>query len=217
MFLLLKTSYKNNMSDQIKGVIIGSAVTLFINIINIVVQIIKDKSYLKQKKMESLSNIYEQLLSIVYLYPLESPTDIQTRCIDGVRFSHENFDNVIKQLEIKEEHNNCLLEKDSKNIELINANELIKNIKDKVMQNKNQYIYAKDNYYKFCGTYKGILLLYATSEVKQSLEQWEITINNVFIAGHSAISAIENENQVNQIEFCRNNLIKAVQDNLSIK
>ena len=214
VFLLLKTSYKISMSDQIKGVIIGSAVTLFINIINIVVQIIKDKSYLKQKKRESLSNIYEQLLSIVHLYPLESPTDIQKRCIDGVRFSHENFDNVIEQLEIKEEHINRLLEKDSKDIELINANELIKNIKDKVMQNKNQYTYAKDNYYKFCGTYKGILLLYATSEVKQSLEQWETTINNVFIAGYSAI---KNEDQISQIELCRNNLIKAVQDNLSIK
>lgn len=202
------------MSDQIKGVIIGSAVTLFINIINIVVQIIKDKSYLKQKKMESLSNIYEQLLSIVHLYPLESPTDIQKRCIDGVRFSHENFDNVIEQLEVKEEHINRRLGKDSKDIELINANELIKNIKDKVMQNKNQYTYAKDNYYKFCGTYKGILLLYATSEVKQSLEQWETTINNVFIAGHSAM---KNEDQISQIEFCRNNLIKAIQDNLSIK
>lgn len=161
-----------------------------------------------------MSNIYEQLLSIVHLYPLESPTDIQKRCIDGVRFSHENFDNVIEQLEIKEEHINRLLEKDSKDIELINANELIKNIKDKVMQNKNQYTYAKDNYYKFCGTYKGILLLYATSEVKQSLEQWETTINNVFIAGYSAI---KNEDQISQIELCRNNLIKAVQDNLSIK
>ena len=212
--MLLKTSYKIKMSDQIIGVVIGSAVTLFINIINIAVQNIRDKSYLKQKKMESLSNIYEQLLSIVYLYPLKSPTDIQEGCVDGVRFSNENFDNVIEQLEIKEEHNNCLLGKHSKDIELINANELIKNIKDKVIQNKNQYIYAKDNYYKFCGTYKGILLLYATSEVKQSLEQWETTINNVFIAGHSAI---KNEDQTNQIEFCRNNLIKAVQDNLSIK
>lgn len=57
VFLLLKTSYKISMSDQIKGVIIGSAVTLFINIINIVVQIIKDKSYLKKKK-GSLCLIY---------------------------------------------------------------------------------------------------------------------------------------------------------------
>ena len=141
----------------------------------------------KRNKQEKLTEIYNKLLRIISLFPNKNPNDIMNLLSYGPNFSLENFDTVVKILEIqiKEDYQKRLEregltyqdEEDIKT-EIWNREYYIKEIE----KNKNQYFLAKKEYEQFRSTDK-IIELYASQDVKNCLVKFEVTCHNAFIAG----------------------------------
>ena len=139
------------------------------------------------QKQEKLTEIYNKLLRIISLFPNKTPNDIMNLLSYGPNFSLENFDTVVKILEIqiKEDYQKRLEregltyqdEEDIKT-EIWNREYYIKEI-EKI---KNQYFLAKKEYEQFRSTDK-IIELYASQDVKNCLVKFEVTCHNAFIAG----------------------------------
>lgn len=180
----------------------------------------------KEKKIDikrnKLNSVYEKLIEIIEMYPDKSPNDVlQSKSPDDILqhldckpiYKLELFDTVIRTLKVK-------VENYEKNLNVCNKEEYqkrtdtelliceIKNLIEKINEIKENYFKAKSKYESFIQKYNSFLELYAGEEVKENISNFEIVISNVFIAGYWANDNIEN---------CRNNLIKSIKSDIDFK
>ena len=165
------------------------------------------------QKQEKLTEPYKKLIRIISLFPNKTPNDIMNLLSYRPNFSLENFDTVIKILEIqiKEDYQKRLEregltyqdEEDIKT-EIWNREYYIKEI-EKI---KNQYFLAKKEYEQFRSTDK-IIELYASQDVKNCLVKFEVTWHNAFIAGRPLEYNDGRNNKLDDVRWKLEQVIRA--------
>lgn len=172
----------------------------------------------KQAKRGILTEVYKSLISVVDLYPEESPNDILEHIQYGPNYSLESYDAIFNILDIK-------LEAYKEQLKIINIDYQrrahieveISNInyaKDKLEMNRDSYYKAVKEYASFLDSDKTVFELYASQSVKNCLVRFEVIIHNVFISGYSAMIP-DNQNE-NIIKMRRRELIQAMRDDIGI-
>lgn len=133
-----------------------------------------------------MTTAYIELLKIVSLYPNQTPYDIMSTFSYTPHFHGENFDAVCKILKYQIEDYQRRLsrgglvyqdEEDFKT-EIRNREYYIR----ETQKIAEQYFEAKEQYEKFSSEDK-LIDLYASQEIKNCLVEFEVLINNAFIAG----------------------------------
>lgn len=176
------------------AIILGSIVPAFAVIGKVVKYFLdkKDKEYElfieeKRNNQEKLAKTYNELLRIISLFPNRTPYDVMTLLPYGPTFRSENFDTVnrILEIQIKEDYKRRLEKpgltyQDEEDIktEISNREYYI----EEIAEIKNQYFAAKQEYEQFRNQDKTIKL-YSSQEVKNCLIEFEVLLNNSFIAG----------------------------------
>ncbi|NST23806.1 hypothetical protein HRG43_11460 [Enterococcus faecalis] len=172
----------------------------------------------KQAKRGILTEVYKSLISVVDLYPEESPNDILEHIQYGPNYSLESYDAIFNILDIK-------LEDYKEQLKIVNIDYQrradieveISNInyaKDKLEMNRDSYYKAVKEYASFLDSDKTVFELYASQSVKNCLVRFEVIIHNVFISGYSAMIP-DNQNE-NIIKMRRRELIQAMRDDIGI-
>lgn len=178
----------------------------------------KDKEYERyieerRNKRDKLTETYNELLKIIYLFPNKTPYDVMANLPFSPGFNSEDFDTVNRTLEIqiKEDYQKRLERKgltyqDEKEIktEIRNREYYIKEI-EKI---KNQYFLAKKEYEQFRSTDK-IIELYASQDVKNCLVEFDVTRDNAFIAGRPLEYNDGRNNKLNDIRWELEQVIRA--------
>lgn len=196
------------MTETIVGAFIGACITFITTIVNAHIENKKRKVEIEQKhfetKRDKLSNIYENLISIINSYPHGSPNDI-LECIEcPPNYSLESFDSIIMTLEYqiedyKKKLSNDFIGRDKEQefeVEVSNREYLIKQI----VQIRDDYFNAENKFKEFCKIDKVKFDLYAGQEVKNSLERFRKIKHNIFKSGM----------RVGDIDDPTNNLIDQV-------
>ncbi|MGJ0975998.1 hypothetical protein [Enterococcus faecalis] len=172
----------------------------------------------KQAKRGILTEVYKSLISVVDLYPEESPNDILEHIQYSPNYSLESYDAIFNILDIK-------LEDYKEQLKIVNIDYQrradieveISNInyaKDKLEMNRDSYYKAVKEYASFLDSDKTVFELYASQSVKNCLVRFEVIIHNVFISGYSAMIP-DNQNE-NIIKMRRRELIQAMRDDIGI-
>ncbi|MFC0731448.1 hypothetical protein [Enterococcus faecalis] len=172
----------------------------------------------KQAKRGILTEVYKSLISVVDLYPEESPNDILEHIQYSPNYSLESYDAIFNILDIK-------LEDYKEQLKIVNIDYQrradieveISNInyaKDKLEMNRDSYYKAVKEYASFLDSEKTVFELYASQSVKNCLVRFEVIIHNVFISGYSAMIP-DNQNE-NIIKMRRRELIQAMRDDIGI-
>lgn len=214
------------MSETLIGAIIGAGASIIGSAIgmyaNFFIQKNNMKSEIKQEehriKRERLDKIYEELISIINLYPTLSPNDVLSGIEYPPKYFNESFDSILKTLEdqygnYKERLNN----KNKKSKERANIETQISNIeysKEKILEISNKYFNAKAKYHIFSESHdKATFDLYSGQDVRDCLVEFEVLIHNIFISG----SVMSRTNVFNsRIELCRKHLIDIMRKDLGI-
>lgn len=210
---------KIKMSDAIIGTCIGAGITLITSLFAQCVALHMKKTSSKEKffetKRENSNKVYQTLISIINIYPKESPNDV----LDIIEFPPvyhlESFDAVLKSLEYKLEDYTEILK--TNNLELERKNNIqtqiynIKYVTKKRTEIRDEYKKASDRYKQFCESDKVIFDLYAGQNVKNSLVKFDVIIHNVFISGNCAQDADDNF-----IEMYRRDLIQELRKDIGI-
>lgn len=206
------------------GTLVGSAVTLITTIVTLYINSLIEKHKcqleIQQKKYEvkrkKLNDIYEKLVDIVNQYPNSSPSDVLLFVDNAPNFSMESFDAVLTSLDYqiedyKRQLNNVNIDCESK----IDAETQISNreyAKKKISEIRDAYYMAKDRYKLFCKSDKAVFDLYAGQDVRNCLVEFEVTIHNVFISGHSV--GVANDPLNNCIEIIRRKIINSMRNDI---
>lgn len=214
------------LSDQLLSVLIGGAIGVLGTVLGTVItqrgsRVIKG-SELRQKeyqaKRDVLTDVYKSLITIINLYPDESPNDI-VRCTKyPPYYSSESYDATFSTLEIQLEDyikklsfpNIDYQRKNEIEIEVININYA----KRELISNRDSYFKAKKAYLSFVESTKTVFDLYANQNIKNCLVIFEVAINNIFIAGNSTMN--HGNQDENIIRACRRELIHAMRDDIGI-
>lgn len=180
------------------------------------------QSELRQKeyhaKRETLTEKYMNLISIVNLFPNESPNDIIQNIKYGPNYSLEKYDAIFRSLDYKIEDyekqkkfSNLDYERKN-NIEIEISN--IKYAKEKLAVNRKSYHKAVKEYSSFTNSDKALFDLYASQEVRNYLVSFKVVIDNVFISGMSVEDF--NDPFKNIIKISRSELINAMRKDIGI-
>jgi hypothetical protein len=178
----------------------------------------KDKEYERyieerRNKRDKLTETYNELLKIIYLFPNKTPYDVMTNLPFSPGFNREDFDTVNRTLaiQIKDDYQKRLERKgltykDEEEIktEIRNRECYIKEIEEI----KNQYFLAKKEYERFRSTDK-IIELYASQDVKNYLVEFDVTWHNAFIAGRHLEYNDGRNNKLNDIRWELEQVIRA--------
>ena len=178
----------------------------------------KDKEYERyieerRNKRDKLTETYNELLKIIYLFPNKTPYDVMTNLPFSPGFNREDFDTVNRTLaiQIKDDYQKRLERKgltykDEEEIktEIRNRECYIKEIEEI----KNQYFLAKKEYERFRSTDK-IIELYASQDVKNCLVEFDVTRDNAFIAGRPLKYNDGRNNKLNDIRWELEQVIRA--------
>lgn len=171
-----------------------------------------------EQKRLYLSGIYERLIYIFNLYPNESPSDILKHHADNsLLYTGENYDSVIICLEkqihnFEDKLNMPHLSFDDKAVVITKIGNREGAI-EKLYDNQKSYNMAKNklaNFYK--SMEQSTFELYASQDVKNCRVFLEVAIDNIFVAGRSAIS--DDKYKTNIIDFNRRNLIMSMRADL---
>jgi len=205
------------MPDEMITALVSVGGTLLVSIItlimNIVIEHFKAKLRIQQKEYESkrelLNSVYKELISIVNLYPNESPNDI-LKYIDGPpNYLMEHFDSLLESLD-------CQIEYYKKQLKIGygQSNDIGVQIsnreyaKKEIAKIRDKYFIAQDKYKSFCQSDKIIFDLYAGQDVRNNLVNFEVIIHNVFISGRKA--GYKDDPQNNILQIARNNLVNSM-------
>lgn len=209
------------MSETINASVIGAVISAVIRVITTMINTRnennRNKILMQQKDMETkrehLDSIYKKLMSIINLYPKLSPNDILKYVEYAPNYSMESFDSVVKSLDYQIEYYRKQLNND--NIDYQRKSDIETQIsnreysKKKILEIRDAYFNARDQYKLFCETDKVIFDLYAGQEVRNCLVQFEVMIHNVFISGH-CVGANADDPLQNCVEICRRELINSI-------
>lgn len=185
------------MSDAMISALISAGATLIVAIITLSVNTLlethKSKLAIQQnlyyKKDERLYRIYEELISIINIYPDLSPTDALEYVEYPPGYSCESFDAVLTSLDYKtkdynEQLKNINLDRETRdNYETQIEN--IKYAKQEISEIRDKYYKAKKRYNCFCESDKATFDIYVGQNVKKFLVEFEVVIHNTFISGYS--------------------------------
>ena len=200
------------MSETINASVIGAVISAVIKVITTMINTRnennRNKLLMQQKDMETkrehLDSIYKKLMSIINLYPKLSPNDILKYVEYAPNYSMESFDSVVKSLDYQIDNIDYQRKSD---IETQISNREYS--KKKILEIRDAYFNARDQYKLFCETDKVIFDLYAGQEVRNCLVQFEVMIHNVFISGH-CVGANADDPLQNCVEICRRELINSI-------
>ncbi|WP_367006633.1 hypothetical protein ABZ559_12465 [Streptococcus sp. ZY19097] len=173
----------------------------------------------KRNKQEKLTGIYNNLLRIISLFPNKTPNDIMNLLSYGPNFSSENFDTVnrILEIQIKEDYQKRLKregltyqdEEDIKT-EIWNREWCI----EEITKISKQYFIAKDEYEQFRRNDK-IIEIYSSQEVKNCLVEFEVLLNNAFIAGRKLLEY--NDGRCNRLDNIRWKLEQLIRADIGVQ
>lgn len=205
------------MPDEMITALVSVGGTLLVSIItqiiNILIEHFKAKLEIQQKEYESkrelLNSVYKELISIVNLYPNESPNDILRYIAGSPNYLMEHFDSVLESLD-------CQIEDYKKQLKIGygQSNDIGVQIsnreyaKKEIAKIRDEYFIAQDKYKSFCQSDKVIFDLYAGQDVRNNLVNFELIIHNVFISGRKARDKDDTPNNILQI--ARNNLVNSM-------
>lgn len=167
----------------------------------------------KEKKMSEvkvakLDSVYRRLEMILGRYPNHSPNNCLTAIEDAPYYSLENFDSIIKSLNYKLEHYKSMYGDDAPS----SIKEQISNIEDaieKMSDISEQYFAAKKQYQEFNASEdKAIFDIYASKQVKESLAEFEITIENTFVSCNPVEDGL--------IDSTRNKVLDSIRNDMGI-
>lgn len=214
------------MSDTMIVGIISAGGTLLVTLITqaSTIFISKFKSNLEikhmehQVKRENLNEVYKHLISIINLFPVESPNDV-LNCVEfAPNYSMEHFDSILQSLDYqiddyKRQLNIPNIDYERKSdIEIQISNREYS--KEKIAEIRDKYHKAKDEYKIFNETDKVIFDLYAGQEVRNCLVEFDVVIHNVFISGYRAGNVDDPIN--NKIKIACRTLIDSVRYDIGI-
>lgn len=206
------------------GVAIGAAISIITTIISTRAENKRNKVLMQQKDIEAkrkhLDGIYKKLISVINLFPKSSPKDILKYVEYAPNYSMESFDSVIKSLDYQiEDYKNQL---NIENIDYQRKSDIETQIsnreysKKRILEIKDAYFDARDKYRSFCEKDKVIFNLYAGTEVRNCLVQFEVMIHNVFISGY-CVGADADDPLQNCVNICRRDLINSMRYDLGIE
>lgn len=210
------------MSSELVGAIIGGIIGVLGTIITqrgsrkVKESEWRQKEY--QAKRETLTEVYKSLISIINLFPDESPNDILRNIKYAPNYCLENYDAVFSILDIKFKDYETQISipnidyerKNSIRTEISNINYA----KEKLAVNKNSYQKAVKEYTSFIDSDKIVFDLYASRNVRSWLVRFEIIIYNVFISGYSV--GDPDDPLENTIKIYRRELINAMRKDIGI-
>ncbi|WP_221637602.1 hypothetical protein [Listeria booriae] len=210
------------MSSELVGAIIGGIIGVLGTIITqrgsrkVKESEWRQKEY--QAKRETLTEVYKSLISIINLFPDESPNDILRNIEYAPNYCLENYDAVFSILDIKFKDYETQISipnidyerKNSIRTEISNINYA----KEKLAVNKNSYQKAVKEYTSFIDSDKIVFDLYASRNVRSWLVRFEIIIHNVFISGYSV--GDPDDPLENTIKIYRRELINAMRKDIGI-
>jgi|SRR5699024_3064494 len=196
--------------------LIGRIFTAFISIFRENLRF-KQKEF--QAKREKLNDVYQSLISAINSYPNESPVDVLDNIKHGPGYSFERFESTLRSLDFQIEDyrnqlNNPRISYEQKNnIELSISNR--EYAKKRIIEIRDEYFKAGDNYKSFMKSDKSVFNLYAGQNVRNALVSFEVVKRNVFVSGYPAGDG--SDPLKNKIEIARRNLINCMRDDLGIK
>lgn len=214
------------MSDTMIAALIAAGTSLIVTVGTLVanarVEMYKSKSEMRQKgyqsKRECLDEVYKKLISSINLYPNASPNDVLKYVKYPPNYSMETFDSIIKILDFKIEYykqrlDNTELTYEQK-VDIDMEISVIEYSKKRILEIRDKYYYAYNEYKTFCESDKVMFDLYAGQDVKNCLVEFEVVIHNVFIAGYSVGDA--DDPLKNIIEIKRRNLINSIRNDIGV-
>ncbi len=214
------------MLDTLISALINAGISLIENITTLLINTLIEEHKSKVAaqldyyhfKREHLDELYTELSSIINLYPNLSPNDALQYVEYPPGFFHEQFDSVLESLDYKMEdykeqlHNANSYYEWKNNIEMQMSN--IKSSKKTILEIRDQYDDAKSKYQSFCESNKRVFDLYVGEKVKNCLDNFQITINNIFISGQSVGDAYNPFH--NRVDIAREKLIDSMRNDLGI-
>lgn len=206
--------------------LIGAGATMVVSALTLIVNVGIDKIKVKgdiqwkeyETKREHLNDVYKKLISIINLYPNESPNDILEYIDDSPHYLMEYFDSVLKSLDYQIKDYKKQL--DRANIDYEQKNDINMQIsnreyaKKKISKIRDRYLIAKNKYKTFCESDKVIFDLYAGQEVQNRLVEFEVVIHNVFISGEKA--GYKDDPINNILQIARRNLVNSIRKDIGI-
>lgn len=214
------------MSETLIGTIVGAGVTLiatlFTQSTTYLVTKFKSKLEIKQAeykfKRDNLHDAYKALMIVINHFPNRTPNEFLKYVEYPPVYTQEKFNSIITILDHKiEDYKEQLLLPNIKRQQKNDLDLLIHNTeycKTKIIENRDLYFQARDKYNDFCKSEKVIFDLYAGQEVKNYLVEFEVVVNNLFIAGYS-VENVDNPLE-NIIDVSRRNLIYYIRKDLGI-
>lgn len=215
------------MSEELLATLIGGLIgvcgTILGSFINQRGSRLVKESELRQKeykaKRDSLTEVYKNLLTVINHFPDESPVDILRNIDHAPGYSLEHYDAVFSSLDYKLEdyikqlntphintHRKSDLEVQISNIEYV---------KKKLVINRDSYFKAKKEYTSFKDSDKTIFDLYASQDVRNSLVNFDVVTNNVFISGYSVGDPDDTNN--NLIKKAKREIIYSLRNDIGIR
>lgn len=232
MLLLKKLENKDKfdrrdfLSNELVATIAGGVISVLGIVIGAIItqrstKIVKE-SELRQKeyqaKRDILTDIYKSLITIINLYPDESPNDIIEHIKYPPNYSLESYDAIFSSLDFKlEDYTEQLSIPDIDSYRKSDIKTEISNIdyaKRGLNANKDSYFKAVKEKVSFDESDKTAFDLYAGQSVKNCLVRFEVVINNVFVSGYS-VGKLDDPND-NTIKIARRELINAMRNDIGI-
>ena len=176
------------------------------------------KSEEKRNKQEKLTEPYNKLLRLISLFPNKTPYDVMALLSDSPSFNLEGFDTVnrILKIQIKEDYQKQLeredltyQDKEDIKIEIHNRELCI----EEITRISKKYFAAKQKYEQFRSNDK-LIKLYSSQEVKNCLVEFEVLLNNAFIAGRTLEY---NDGSCNKLDNIRWKLEQIIRDDIGIR
>lgn len=214
------------MSDELLGTLIGGIIGVLGTVLGTFITQINTRkikeSEMKQKeylaKRETLTEIYKSLITIINLYPNESPNDILSWIECAPNYSLESYNSIFTSLDfILEDYEKQLCNPVIDQRRKSDLQTQISNItyaKGKLKLNRDSYFKAKKENLAFVETDKTIFDLYASQHVRNCLVEFDVVINNVFTSGQS-VGEPDNPNN-NTIKIVKRKIIHSMRSDIGI-
>lgn len=211
------------MSDTLIATFLGGVFALVGQISAIYISNFKESLKFKQKKFQSkrdsLTEVYQSLISTINSYPNQSPIDVLENIEHGPGYSFERFETTLKSLDFQiEDYRSQLNNLKNKNVQKSNIELKISNreyAKKSIIEIQDAYFKARDDYKSFSESGKPIFIIYAGKDVRIALDNFERIMHNIFISGYPTQDV--NDSSVNKIDIARNNLINSIRNDLGNK
>lgn len=215
----------NYLVSEIITAILSSVGTFIITVLtyiaNIKIEKFKSESENERReieiKREQLNKTYQELISIINLYPNVGPNDIAISVESPPHYSMEWFDAMIHNLDYQKDYYTKRLSNATTGDEINKIKTELSNreyVRKEILEIKDKYFLAKKKYKVFCETRRTEFDLYAGKDVKDNLVKFEMVINNIFIAGNLLENYYDPIN--NEIDRARRELIYSMRKDIGI-